>query len=313
MRPIETPGPATPPALRMGALEWAMLLLLSLLWGGSFFFVGIAVRDLPTLSIVALRVGMAAVVLWVVVGLLRRPVPRSRSVWAAFLGMGVLNNVIPFGLIVWGQHSIASGLASILNATTPLFTVAVAGMLLVDERMTRRKLAGLALGLTGVAVMIGPAAVSGMGQHALAQLACLGGALSYGCAAVFGRRFRRLSVDPIVVAAAQVVASALLLAPAALIVDAQWTLPMPPLTTWAALLGLAVLSTAAAYVLYFHILQRAGATSVSLVTFLIPVSAIALGVLVLGERLTALQLAGMALIAAGLLAIDGRIGAATRR
>ena len=270
-------------------------------------------RDLPTLSIVALRVGIAALVLWGVVGLLGRAVPRDPAVWAAFLGMGVLNNVIPFGLIVWGQHSIASGLASILNATTPLFTVAVAGLLLADERISGRKLAGLVLGLTGVAVMIGPAALAGLGRDVLAQLACLGGALSYGCAAVFGRRFRRLGVDPIVVAAAQVTASALLLVPAALFVDAPWTLPMPPLPTWAALLGLAVLSTAAAYVLYFQILQRAGATNVSLVTFLIPVSAIALGVLVLGEALTGGQLAGMALIALGLLAIDGRIGAATRR
>ncbi|WP_243628186.1 DMT family transporter [Rhodovulum sp. BSW8] len=293
--------------LTMGRAEWAMLLALSVLWGGSFLFVGIAVAELPTLTLVWLRVALAALVLWAAVAATGRRLPRVPRVWAAFLGMGLLNNVIPFSLIVAGQHSIASGLASILNATTPLFTVAVAGLLLADERLSRLKLCGVAAGLAGVAVMIGPDALAGLGTNALAQLAVLGGALSYACAAVFGRRFRRMRVDPLVTAAGQVGAATLLLSPAMLIVDRPWTLPMPGAATCAAVLGLAVLSTALAYLLYFRILARAGATSLSLVTFLIPVSAILLGGLVLGERLAPTDFAGMACIALGLAAVDGRI------
>ncbi|PTW47736.1 DMT family transporter [Rhodovulum kholense] len=293
--------------LTMGRAEWAMLLALSVLWGGSFLFVGIAVAELPTLTLVWLRVALAALVLWAAVAVTGRPLPRSPGVWAAFLGMGLLNNVIPFSLIVAGQHSIASGLASILNATTPLFTVVVAGLLLADERPGGLKLCGVAAGLAGVAVMIGPDALAGLGTNALAQLAVLGGALSYACAAVFGRRFRRMGVDPLVTAAGQVGAATLLLSPAMLIADRPWTLPMPGTATCAAVLGLAVLSTALAYLLYFRILARAGATSLSLVTFLIPVSAILLGGLVLGERLAPTDFAGMACIALGLAAVDGRL------
>ncbi|MDT0683455.1 DMT family transporter [Roseicyclus sp. F158] len=307
MRFVTRSAPTSSTTLSMGSVEWAMLILLSVLWGGSFFFVGVAVRDLPTLTIVVLRVGLAALVLWGVVAVLRRGVPNDPRVWIAFLGMGVLNNVIPFGLIVWSQQTIASGLASILNATTPLFTIAVAGVLLSDERINGRKIAGIAAGFTGVVVMLGPGALSGLGTDLLAQMACLGGALSYAFAGVFGRRFKRFGVDPIVVAAGQVTGSTLVLAPLALVIERPWSLPMPAPSTWAAIVGLAVLSTALAYILYFQILQRAGATNLLLVTFLIPVSAIALGVLVLGEHLNGLEIAGMVLIGAGLLAIDGRV------
>lgn len=313
MTTVLRPLPTSSTTLTMGPVEWVMLLLLSVLWGGSFFFVGVAVRDLPTLTIVALRVGLAGLVLWGVVAVLKRPLPSNPHAWAAFLGMGVLNNVIPFGLIVWGQQTIASGLASILNATTPLFTVVVAGLLLSDERINGRKLIGIAAGFAGVVVMIGPGALFGLGSDFLAQFACLGGALSYAFAGVFGRRFKRLGVDPIVVAAGQVTGSTLVLAPLALVIDRPWHLSTPTPSTWAAIVGLAVLSTALAYILYFQILQRAGATNLLLVTFLIPVSAIALGVLVLGERLSGPEIGGMVLIGVGLLAIDGRILEIRRR
>ena len=291
----------------MGAREWGMLLLLSLLWGGSFFFVGVAVRDMPTLSIVFCRVGLAALALWLVIGVTGRAIPRAPSVWLAFVGMGLLNNVIPFGLIVWGQQSIASGLASILNAATPLFTVIVAGTLLADERMSAGKLIGVTIGLVGVAVMIGLDALQGLGGHLLAQLAILAAALSYAFAGVFGRRFKTLGVDPVVTAAGQVTASALMLLPVVFIVDAPLSMPMPSEGTIAALVALALLSTALAYILYFQILNSAGATNLLLVTFLIPVSAILLGALVLGERLAPVHFAGMALIGLGLAAIDGRL------
>lgn len=291
----------------MGASEWVMLLTLSVLWGGSFFFVEVAVTALPVLTIVVLRVGLAAAALWAVVALLGRPVPRTPSVWLAFLGMGLLNNAIPFGLIVWGQTVIASGLASILNATTPLFTVVIAGLLLADERMTPMKLGGVAVGFAGVVVMIGLDALSSLGIGIAAQVAVLGAALSYALAGVFGRRFRRMGVDPVVTAAGQVTGSTLLIAPLVLALEAPWTLVAPPPAVWASVAGLALLSTALAYILYFRILERAGATNLLLVTFLIPVSAILLGWLVLGERLAPAHVAGMALIGAGLALIDGRL------
>tara|TARA_R110000822_G_scaffold267991_1_gene391425 strand:- start:32 stop:580 length:549 start_codon:yes stop_codon:yes gene_type:complete len=180
----------------MGAGEWAMLVVLSILWGGSFFFVGVAVADLPFLTIVTLRVGLAAIALWSIAFVMGLRPPNSAGVWAAFLGMGLLNNVIPFALIVWGQTQIASGLASILNAATPIFTVVVAGLLLPDERATPLKLAGVVIGFIGVAVMIGLPAIDGSGSL-LAQVAIIGAALSYAFAGVYGRRFKAMAINPL--------------------------------------------------------------------------------------------------------------------
>jgi drug/metabolite transporter (DMT)-like permease len=231
--------------------------------------------------------------------------PTTPRIWLAFLAMGALNNLIPFSLIVWGQTRIPSGLASILNATTPLWTVVVAHLLTRDERLTWSRLGGVLLGLAGVVVMIGPAALLGLSLDVLAELAVLGAALSYAFAGVFGRRFRDL--PPLVTATGQVTATTVMALPIALALDRPWTGAAPGAVTWAALAGLALLSTALAYVIYFRILAASGATNLLLVTFLIPVSALVLGTTVLGERLEPRQLAGMALIGAGLAAIDGRL------
>ena len=220
--------------------------------------------------------------------------------------MGVLNNVVPFSLIVFGQTRIDSGLAAILNATTPLFAVVAAHCATPGERLTPARLAGVALGLLGVVAMVGPAALHGLGGALAAQLACLAAALSYAVAGLYGRRFQALGVAPTATAAGMLTASAVLIAPLALLVDRPWTLPWPGPAAVAALLGLAALSTALAYLLYFRLLASAGATNLLLVTFLIPASAVALGVLVLGETIAARQILGMALIGAGLAAIDGR-------
>jgi len=227
--------------------------------------------------------------------------------------MGLLNNVVPFCLIVWGQGHIASSLASILNATTPLFTVVVAHFLTEDERLTPGRVAGVAIGFLGVVLMLGPESLAGIGSDLLAQFACLAAALSYAFAGIWGRRFRRIGILPLPTAAGQVVVSTLLLAPITLAVERPWTLAAPGAATWAAIVGLAVLSTAAAYVLYFRLLASAGATNLLLVTFLIPASAILLGTGILGERLAAGHLVGVALIGAGLAAIDGRLAATLRR
>lgn len=297
------------PAIRtiMGLREWALLIALSVLWGGSFLFIGVAVKELPPLTIVALRLALAALTLQAALRVMGVPVPRDRRVWAAFLGMGLLNNAVPMTLIVWGQTHIASGLASILNATTPLFTVIVAHAFTADERMTGRRLAGVIVGFAGVAVMIGGAALQSLGVDIAAQLAVLGAAWSYGFAGVFGRRFKALGVAPMATAAGQVTASSLMLIPFALLVDRPWTLPAPSATAVAAILGLALASTAVAYLLFFRLLASAGATNVALVTFLIPVSAILFGVTLLGERLEPQHGGGMALIGLGLALIDGRL------
>ena len=183
----------------MTALEWGMLVSLSVLWGCSFFFTGLAVRELPPFTVVVGRVGLAALILLIVMRLLREKVPTGLHIWGAFFGMGFLNNAVPFSLIVWGQSHIASGVASILNATTPLFTVIVAHWLTADEKMTGGRFLGVVVGLIGAAVMIGSEALRTIGVDIVAQLACLAAAGSYAFAGIFasfefrvGRPHRRL-------------------------------------------------------------------------------------------------------------------------
>ena len=290
----------------MSAKAWAMLILLSIIWGGSFFFIGTAVSELPPLTIVALRVGIATIVLWGIVFMVGLRPPKDPNVWLAFLGMGLLNNVIPFALIVWGQTQIASGLAAILNASAPIFAVVVAGLLLPDERPTPLKLVGVCIAFIGVVVIIGVPAMNGEG-NLLPQLAVVAAALFYAFGGVYGRRFKTLRVDPIVTAAGQVTGSTIILLPITLVVDGPIDLMETSSHVWAAITALAVLSTAIAYVLYFKILDLAGATNVLLVTLLVPVSAVLLGCAFLNESLGWVHLAGMLLIALGLSAIDGRL------
>ena len=301
--------PPSPPtaAPTMTTRLWGWLLVLSLLWGGSFFFVAVAVRELPSLTLVWLRVALAAAMLLALLPVLGLKLPRAPGIWVAFFAMGLLNNLVPFVLLVWGQHRIAGGLAAILNATTPLFTVLVAHACTADEKLTPRKALGVALGFGGAAVLVGPQALQGLGDDVLAQLACLGASLSYGFAGIFGRRFRRLGLPPAVTATGQVSASALMLLPLMLLLDQPWALPMPGAATWAAVAGLALFSTVFGYLLYFRILAAAGATNLSLVTFLNPAVAILLGWLLLAEVLLPRHLPGMALIALGLACIDGRL------
>lgn len=291
----------------MGFREWVMLITLSILWGGSFFFVEVVVTELPPLTIVLLRVGLAAIALWIFAFAIGLRPPTSAAIWLAFFIMGMINNVIPFSLLVWGQTYIASGLASILNATTPLFTVVVAGVLLSDERITLAKLSGVAFGMAGVILMIGPEALGGFSGNVLAQLAVLGTAISYALASVYGRRFKAMRLNPIMLATGQVTASSLILLPVVFYLEQPQNLALPGFSSVAAILALGIFSTALAYILYFRILAAAGATNLTLVTFLVPVSAILLGSLVLGEVLQPIHLAGMALIGCGLVAIDGRL------
>jgi drug/metabolite transporter (DMT)-like permease len=220
--------------------------------------------------------------------------------------MGLLNNVIPFCLLVWAQTRIASGLAAILNATTPVWTVIVAHLLTPDEKMTGHGLAGVGLGLGGVIVLVGPDAVRGMQADLWAQIACLAASVCYAFAGIYGRRFKRMGLAPMITAAGQLVASSAWLLPLAIIFDRPSTLAAPGLPTWSAIVAIATLSTALGYVIYFHLLASAGAVNLTLVTLLVPVSAVMLGGTVLGEKLATRSFIGMGLVGLGLLAIDGR-------
>jgi drug/metabolite transporter (DMT)-like permease len=288
----------------MSAADWLLLIGLSLLWGGSFFFAKIAVLELPPLTVALGRVAIAAAILLTLARVTGVALPTTLAAWRPYALMGLLNNVVPFTLLFWGQTHIPSGLAAILNATTPLFTVLVAHVATADEKLNAARLAGLAAGLAGVVVMIGPDVLRDLGANVLAQFACLLAAISYAFAAVYGRRFR--GEPALRVAAGQLTASSIILALPVALIDQPWMLALPSHKAIAALVGLAALSTALGYLIFFRILARAGANNVALVTFLIPVSAIMLGTLILGEQLAARHLAGMAAIALGLAAIDGR-------
>ncbi len=288
----------------MNATEWSLLLSLSAIWGCSFFFVAIALGELPFVWVAVARVGIAAAMLHFAALAMRIGYPRDRRVWARFAVLGLFNNAIPFGLIFWAQTAIPSGLAAILNACTPLFGMVLAHVVTKDERLSARRLLGVTIGIAGVAAMVGLQLLDRIGTELWAQIAMLGAGLSYAIAGLYGRRLRHL--PPMLTAAGQTTCSTLMLLPAALFWYPLATLTMPGATTWLALLGLAGPCTALGYWLYFRLLATAGATNLLLVTLPIPVSAIALGTLVLGETLLARHLIGMALIAAGLIVIDGR-------
>lgn len=296
----------------MGAPEWIALLALSSLWGGSFFFYKVLVAELPPFTVVLGRVSIAALALHLLLLARRDPLLLTMQQWKSFLVLGLLNNVIPFSLIAFGEIRIASGSAAILNATTPIFTILVAHFFTSDEKITAAKGVGVLAAFLGVAVLIGPAALSGLGQgDLLGDAACLLAAAVYSLGATYGRRFK--GIAPLKIATAQVTAATIILIPLAALVDRPWTLPMPSAGAWAALLAIALLSTSLAYLLFFRILAVAGATNLVLVTFLLPGSALILGALFLDEIVTLRALMGMALIGVGLAAIDGRPWGVARR
>jgi drug/metabolite transporter (DMT)-like permease len=289
---------------RIDARDWSLLAALSVLWGGSFFFNGVVLRELPPFTLVLLRVALAAIILLPVLFVQRLPFPKGWAGWQPFFLVALFNNVLPFSLIVTGQTHIPSGLASILNATTPLFTVmvmAAAG----EEKLYFRRLAGVIVGLIGVTILRG----SGLGFESgqgLGILLCLAAALSYGISALIARRSLADS-PPLATATFQLMASSLMMAFVAGIFERPWQLPMPGAVTWLALFGLAALSTALAYIVFFRVLRRSGATNVMLVTLLVPVTAILLGSLVLGEHISLREIAGALVIGSALLLIDGRV------
>jgi len=289
---------------QMNIKEWGLLLFLSLIWGGSFFFVEVAVKEIIPLTVVLGRVGLASLFLLLFLHIKGLKMPGISKIWGSFLIMGILNNIIPFSLIVWGQTHIQSSLASILNATTPIFTVIMAHLLTKDEKLTFNRGLGVFIGWVGVAVLIGVNALEVLDVHVIGQIAVLGAALSYACAAIFGRRFK--GINSTIVATGMLIGSTIMMIPMVFFFESPLNLT-PSFITWGAMIGLSLISTSIAYIVYFRLLASAGATNLLLVTFLIPVSAIFLGVIVLGEQLKWNDFGGMSLIFMGLIAIDGRV------
>ena len=298
---------------RMNRSDWLILAVLALIWGGAFFFIGVAVRHVQPLTYVWLRLTIAAIALWAYVRLRGERLSLPKEAWGSVLLLAILNNALPFALFGWSQTHIGSGLASILNATTPIWGVVVAHLFTKDERMSPGKVAGLLLGIGGVATMIGPSLFSEAGSSTLAELACLAASLSYALAAVWARRFRRQGISALAVTTGQLTAGAIVMLPLSMIVEHPWQSSSPPLTAWGAIVALALLCTALGYVLYFRLIATAGATNALLVTLLVPPVAILLGALFLGETLALKDLEGLTLIALGLAAIDGRMLGLIRR
>ena len=291
----------------MSGQDWAILLLLSVLWGGSFLFIEIAIETVPPLTFVLIRVAVAAAALWLFLLARGQRLPVPPGAILAFVILALLNNVVPFVLFAWAQQTITAGLGSILNAMTPVWGVIVAHLFTRDERMTPAKVAGVLLGFGGVAVLIGADLLGEIGNQVWAQIACLVATLCYALAGVYGRRFPAMGIPPVAVATGQLTAASVIMLPLVLLFEPVWRTAVPGAGAWAAMVALALICTSLAYILYFQLLASAGATNSLLVTFLIPISAILLGALFLGEVLEPRHFAGMALIGAGLAAIDGRL------
>lgn len=292
----------------MTATDWFLLAGLSMLWGGSFFFTELAVEAFGPLTIVAGRLIIGALTLHLAIRLLRIPLPRLPGFWIGVAALAVLNNVLPFTAIAWGQTGITAGLASVLNATTPLFTVLVMHVASTDDRLTPARIVGVMVGLAGVAVLVGPSAFRGLDGALPQKLAVLAAACSYAVAGALGRYVLGKGTPPLAVATGQVTVSSLVLLPLAVLIENPLaTVAQAPMSAAIAVGALGLLSTAFAYMIFFHLLATVGAARVSLVTFLVPVTAILLGILFLGETIGPTQAMGMGLIAVGLVAIDGRL------
>jgi drug/metabolite transporter (DMT)-like permease len=289
----------------MSAKDWTQLVLLGALWGGSFFFARIAVAEIPPLALVLYRVAIAALALHIWLWLRGISFAPVLARPGAFLFLALLNNVIPFSLIFAGQTEIGAGLASVFYATTPLWTILVANLLTSDEKISAARIAGVAIGIAGAAVAIGPGFLSHLGGPIWAKLAVIGASISYAFAVVYAKRFKGIS--PTVIAAGQLTGATILMVPIVFILYSPSEIVTSDISIWMAVLVLATLSTAFAFILYFNLIASAGATNASLVTLLVPVSAILLGAIFLGERLEPFEIGGMTLVMASLVIIDGRL------
>lgn len=296
-------APPSPP-LKLGATEWALIVLHSVLWGSSFFFGAIAIKEVPPLTITAFRAIPACAIVVGVCMALHQRIPSSNDFWTRMLVLAVLNNVAPLLLILWAQHQVAGGVAAVFNATTPLFAVVVAHFVTRDERLSARRIAGVVIGIAGVSVLVGTDVTSGGSGGIVAKVALLAAALCYALAGLFARVTSR--EPPFVIAAGQLVAALLLAMPLAIAFDHPWTLPLPSGRVVAAIVGMGVFSSAFAALVYFTVIRRAGATNGLLVTLLLPITPIILGTLLLGDAIHVREVVGAVIIALALVVLDGR-------
>ncbi len=288
----------------MNTREWGILILISVVWGLSFFFIEIALRELGSFTLVFYRIGVAAILVTAYLYINGRRLPFDALSWRKFFVLGTFNNFVPFSLIAWGQMHIDSGLASVLNATTPMFTVVMAHFLTHDEHMTVNRIIGVLLGIIGVALLVGPETLYGLSSNALGQFAILGAAISYSCGGIYARQLNDMPVD--VAVAGTLIAATVLVFPMILLFEYPVRIHLQ-LSTIGALLGMSVFGTAFAYIMFLSIIRTAGATNTLLVTFLVPITALLMGVFILDESLSDHAVIGMFVIFLGLLLIDGRV------
>lgn len=291
--------------MRLTFRAWVELIALAVIWGGSFLAFEVLLREMGVLTLVAHRVFWAAVLLWIIAWRRGLAVPRKPAIWGAFLVMGLLNNAIPFGLIAYGQQSIESGLAAILNATTAFWGVTLSALFFADECLSANRIAGVGIGIAGLVIVIGPQALSGIDPRSLGQLAVVGATLSYAFAGIWARK-RLVGLSPVVSSAGMLTGSSLIMVPLALLIDGEPSLTLLP-ETWWAVAYISVIATAGAYLLYYRVLAMAGSGNLMLVTILVSPIAVILGAVVLGEALSPLAFTGFGVIALGMLVLDGRL------
>lgn len=285
---------------------WAAFWVLGLIWGSSFLLIKIGLGAFTPLQLVALRVGMAAVAMLLTLGAMRYRFPTDSKSRLGLLFVGIFNTAVPFFLITWGEQTIDSGLATVLNATMPLFSLVIAHFALQDERITLVKVLGLITGFFGVLVLASRSFGSGVGDNGLpGQFAVLAASLSYASATVFVRRNLR-HLAPLVVSSGALITAAVLMSGAVLAVDGLPAFGLVSTGALLALLVLGLLNTYVAYLLYYWIIDRWGATRASLVTYLMPPVGLALGALVLDEPIDARLVIGALLIVAGVGLVNWR-------
>lgn len=297
---------------KLDATGWLLIGILSILWGGAFFLIEVGLRSYPPVTLVFMRLALAVPPMWIAMRMMGERLPTGRRIWGLLAVVGALNCALPFILFFWGQQYLDSGYASILNATTPLWGVITAHFLTSDEKATPARITGVLTGMAGIIVMVGPAAMKGLSHNLLAQLACIISTIFYSFAAIYGRRLSQSELTPMAVATGQTMMAALMMVPVVALVDQPWTLATPRLDSTLAGATLALLSTALAYTLYFRLIDRSGASNAQLVAFLMPILAVILGIVFLGESLSDGQVAGAVLIAIGLAILDGRLFARLR-
>jgi drug/metabolite transporter (DMT)-like permease len=291
--------------MEMSPRTWLLMMLLGLIWGGTFFLSEILLLEMTPFQIVFHRVSIAAIIMVIYITWRGKRLPRDKRSWFALAIMGLLNNAIPFSAIVFGQQYITGGLAAILNSTTAFFGVMLAGLFFKDERLTFRRLIGVIMGILGVAIIIGMDVLSHLSLTSIGQLLIIVSSISYAFAGIWGRlQVKNLGVE--VTATGMLISSSVWMLILATIVEG-FPLEALSLRSTAAILTFSVVCTAVAYLLYFAILSAAGAANLTLVTIIIPPFALMLDAFALGEWVTGQQLLGFAIIASGLLVISGKL------